>query len=173
MSLTPPQWGPPAEANYQSTAVPSHEFPGQPAEAVAPVSRSRRKLWIGLGASALVIAAAVLVLAFTVFGSSDQGVTIKFGLLDSSSSCSGGDGGYSDIGPGMPLTVRNEDNKIIASTTLPETGQDGFGCIWTMHVLVPDDAEQYSVEGGSRGAVTYSREQLEKDDWVVELEIGD
>ena len=146
--------------------------PVQPAPAP---DKQKRISWLILGA--FVLAAAVAgTLVFTLQGSSDRLLTIEYGLLDSEggSDCSGGDGGYSDIGPGMPVTVSDEKGTILASTTLPEDGEEfAFGCIWTMHVAVPGDAAQYSVEGGRRGAVTYSQQELDKADWKVSVGIGD
>jgi hypothetical protein len=167
-----PQAGPVTDDGQATLAA------GPPQTDVAATSagsppRNRRKLWIALAALIIVIVIGVaLTLVLTLSDGPGRPLTIKFGLLDADSSCSGGSGGYSDIDPGMPVTVRDQDNKIIASTTLPEDGEGGFGCIWTMRVAVPDDAEQYSIEGGSRGAVTYSRQQLEEDDWTAELVLG-
>lgn len=124
----------------------------------------------------IVVAAVVVTLALTLT-STKQKLTIEYGLMDidGGSDCSGGSGGYGDIGPGMPVTVSDEKGQILASTVLPEEGEglSGIGCIWTMEVAVDDDAEQYSVEGGRRGAVTYSHEQLEHDDWKVSVGVGD
>jgi hypothetical protein len=135
----------------------------------------KRTSWIVLGAF-LLVAAVAGTLIFTVTGSGDRLLTIEYGLLDfdGSSDCSGGGGGYGDIAPGMPVTVSDEKGTILASTVLPEDGEDvGFGCVWTMRVPVSDDAAQYSVEGGRRGAVTYSHQELESQHWKVSVGVGD
>jgi len=146
--------------------------PSVPEPAPAP-NRNRRYLLLG-GALALVVIVVVAIVALT--GSSDRPLKVSIALfdLDGSSDCSGGTGGYNDIGPGMPVTVKDETGKIIGSGSLPEHGKDleGLGCEWSISVIVPDDAKQYAVEGGDRGAVTYSRAQLDKDGWKAELSIG-
>jgi hypothetical protein len=135
----------------------------------------KRVSWLILGAF-LLVAAVAGTLILTLKGGDERLLTIEYGLLDTDggSDCSGGGGGYNDIAPGMPVTVSDEKGTILASTMLPEDGEEyPFGCIWTMHVAVPDDAAQYSVEGGRRGAVTYSHQELDKDDWKVSVGIGD
>lgn len=105
---------------------------------------------------------------------------ISFGLIDitSGSDCSGGEGGYRDIAPGMPITVKNQDGKILASTTLPEKGTTmplngrSGGCVWSVVVQVPGDQDQYAVEAGRRGDVTYSHAQLDQEKWRVGVTVG-
>lgn len=134
----------------------------------------RNRLILGGVLLAALIAGAVIV---SLIGSSDRPLKVTFALIDigGDSDCSGGDGGYDDIGPGMPLTVKDQDGKIIGSGTLPDKGEEyaGVGCEWTLHVMVPDDAQQYAVEGGSRGAVTFSHADLEEAHWEAHLSIGD
>jgi hypothetical protein len=142
----------------------------------APIPHQNRRYPLGL-----IVAAAVLVLglllALILFltGSSERPLTVKLALFDPDASCSeGGSGGYDDIGPGMPITVKDQNGKLIGSESLTEKGEfyPMAGCEWTTVITVPDDAEQYAVEGGSRGAVTYSRAKLEENDWTAELSIG-
>lgn len=146
----------------------------QPAEPVT--HRSRGALLIAGGV--LAVGAIATVLSLTLGGSPGQPLTLKFTLfdVDDGGSCAtGGFGGYGDIGPGQPVTVKDETGKVLASTTLPDSGEDagaGMGCTWTMHVVVPDDAEQYGVEVGRRGTVTYSRDEIARNDWVVETGIS-
>jgi hypothetical protein len=139
------------------------------------VNSNRTKILIALGGAVLLVVIIAIVL---LTGSSERPLKVRLGLFDAGSDCDGGSGGYDDLGPGMPITVKDQDGKLIGSSTLPEGGEpqeiDGlrFGCIWETVVMVPDDAEQYAVEGGSRGAVTYSRDTIENEGWIAELSIG-
>jgi hypothetical protein len=150
--------------------------PVMPTGSETPAMDKRRKLGLLIAGAFVLVAAVVVTLALT-FSGSKQPLTIEYGLMDigGDSDCSGGDGGYSDIGPGMPVTVSDETGRILASTTLPEEGEgfSGVGCIWTMQVVVDGGAEQYSIEGGRRGAVTYSHAELEQKEWKVSVGVGD
>jgi hypothetical protein len=106
-------------------------------------------------------------------------LTIEFDLYDDSSrnfsDCSGGDGGYSDIGPGMPITVRNQSGDVVASTFIPSSGEahpGGYGCVWTMRVEVPMHIQHAVITGGRRGEITYSRSDLIANDWTAFLSMG-
>jgi hypothetical protein len=158
---------------------------GSPGAPVAPQpgpSLFRRRPLL-LGAAALALVAGLVVAGVAVFGGfggpDEHPMTIRFGLFDATGdggNCSdGGSGGYSDINPGTPVTVKDETGKIVASTELPDTGKDNgesTGCIWTMHVTVPTDAKQYAVEVGRRGAVTYSHDKLVAAHWTTETSLG-
>jgi hypothetical protein len=144
--------------------------PPDPSLAPTPWFRQRRTLAVLGAIAALALIGGLLVNLLT--GSTPQPLTIDVGLLDADSSCSGGAGGYSDIGPGQPVTVKDENGKILASTVLPDTGSSVFGCVWTMQVLVPGDAQQYGIEMGRRGTVTFSHDKLVADHWKAELSIG-
>jgi hypothetical protein len=145
-----------------------------PAADPAQNRRNPLVLIIGIGALLTALVAVTLVLVFT--GSNERPMKVTLALFDSDATCTeGGSGGYDDIGPGMPITVKDQDGKVIGSESLPADGEyyAGAGCEWTVTVMVPDDAQQYAVEGGSRGAVTYSRAKLEENNWTAELSIGD
>ncbi|MCU1614692.1 MAG: putative rane protein [Frankiales bacterium] len=139
--------------------------------APAPVAPSRRKPLL-IAAGVLVAGLATAATLLLTSGPTMHPLTIDVALLDADSGCSGGAGGYSDIGPGQPVTVKDENGKILASTVLPDTGGGSFGCVWTMHVVVPDNAQQYGVEMGRRGTVTFSHDKLVADHWKAELSIG-
>ena len=113
-----------------------------------------------------------------------------------------GEGGYSDFGPGMNVTVRNGEGTIIGSgATRSLTAEDvpegeseevlagassfsaaqqnaylsdaGFGFGCTVAFeLEVPDAEFYEIEVGRRGELSYSRSELEAMDWDVELTLG-
>ncbi len=84
-----------------------------------------------------------------------------------------GKGGYSDIGPGMPVTVKDESGKLLGATSLGEGGGSSTSCTFTFTITGVGDAQIYSVEGGRRGAVSYPRADLEANGWKVGLTLGD
>src|SRR4051794_16490416 len=98
--------------------------------------RSRIALLIAGGG--LAVGAVATLLALTLGGGPGQALTLKFTLFDvedGGNCATGGSGGYGDLGPGQPVTVKDETGKIVASTTLPDSGEDagaGMGCTWTM-----------------------------------------
>lgn len=168
----------------QPYAQPEYQQPYavfDPAPPEPPAEDHRRRRVAAFIAAAVLLLAAIGTLIVLFTGDSERPLTVKLQLLDfdGGSDCDGGSGGYDDIGPGMPITVKDQDGKLIGSGSLPDSGEsqdvDGvtYGCIWSVAVMVPDDAQQYAVEGGSRGAVTYSQETLADHDWTAELSIGD
>lgn len=108
-------------------------------------------------------------------------LTVRFGLDDLGATCAtGGTGGYEDIGPGLPITVRDEAGDVIGSGALTAEGEDvtippngaAAGCFWTVPVEVPDDREFYVIEGGSRGEISFPRSDLESNEWTAEIGVG-
>lgn len=113
-----------------------------------------------------------------------------------------GDGGYDDVDSGAQVLVKNGDGKILATTTLQSgTGQTagdvlsdggvttttsyyGYGssflntvvrCTFPFQVDVPAGEKFYAVTIGSnghRGTLTYSKDQMAKNDWKVDISIG-
>ena len=106
-------------------------------------------------------------------------LTIEYDFYDDSrynySDCSGGDGGYSDVGPGMGLTIRDQSGDIVGSTTLPSSGTPypgGCGCVWTMTVDVPANVQYLVIGSSRRGEVTYDRDELVRNDWTAGISLG-
>lgn len=88
-----------------------------------------------------------------------------------------GTGGYSDIRAGLDVVVKNEAGTIVATSELHDgpTAYDSSTrgrCIFEISVSVPD-ASFYSIEVGSRGELTYSRDDMESMGWVVGFTLGD
>ena len=158
----------PYQPSYQSQPVP-------PAMPVAPPPPRSRRWLLAIGGAALAVTAVAATVIALVPGEEELTVGLALFDPDGVSCASGGSGGFSDIGPGMPITVRDQAGKIIGSGALPDHGEaagGGMGCVWTTTVTVPDDAEQYAVEGGDRGAVTFARQKLEENGWEAALSIG-
>jgi hypothetical protein len=84
--------------------------------------------------------------------------------------------GHSDIAPGVPVVVRNEENTVIATAKLgtPTVGDQAKGfcvCRYPFTVTLPP-AKFYTTTVGNRDGVTRSREYLEKSGWVMQYSLG-
>lgn len=84
----------------------------------------------------------------------------------------GGMNGFDDLRYEMPITVTNEEGKIIG------IGSAGFGvlvdsdCVFTYKIDNIPRSNFYSIEVGRRGKVNYSIEQIIRDNWKVLISIG-
>lgn len=118
-------------------------------------------------------------------------ITGSFTLIDADvagtwNACAGTNG-YDDFGPGMNVTVRDGEGKIVGvgnTEALTEADRTGIwaddvefsegstvSCVVKFTVEVKP-SEFYSVEVGSRGELTYSADELEASGWHVELSLG-
>ena len=91
-----------------------------------------------------------------------------------------GDNGYSDIYPGTIVTVFGNSNGEFAFSSLgfgteiwPEAGDLTLTCTfeWSS-VSLPYDSQGYSVEVSSRGAVSFSLDEIEYNNGVVSTRLG-
>lgn len=80
-------------------------------------------------------------------------------------------GGYSDIGAGTQVRVTDETGILLATSVLKGgvLTLEG-GCAFTFNVDVPE-AKMYQFEISRRGAVAYTREDLEQRGWTVHLSL--
>ncbi|WP_179720358.1 hypothetical protein [Petropleomorpha daqingensis] len=107
-------------------------------------------------------------------------VTVNFVLNDAETAASScvGEGGFGDIGPGTPVTIKNGSGEILGAGSLgvgsPQfTGGRASGCLWVTTLSgVPTNEAFYSAEVGRRGAVTESRADLQAAGWKFELSLG-
>jgi hypothetical protein len=83
-------------------------------------------------------------------------------------------GGYSDIAFGTAVVVKDAKGEIIA------TGALGIGettgsriCQFPLTVKGIPNSDFYSVEVSHRGALSYSIDELESEDWTLHLSLGD
>ncbi|WP_308205263.1 DUF732 domain-containing protein [Mycolicibacterium frederiksbergense] len=82
------------------------------------------------------------------------------GINSDGTSCQGADG-YSDVGPGTPITVKNGKGEILANTTLG-TGKSGTAdCTFSFSFPVTEGQDRYVVSVGRRGEFVYSFDQLQ------------
>jgi hypothetical protein len=82
-------------------------------------------------------------------------------------------GGYKDIQPGAQITISDQSGDIIAVTELePDPLSEDFDeCRFQFVAEVPE-ATFYSISLGRRGEMTYSFDDLEDAEWLIELSLG-
>lgn len=84
-----------------------------------------------------------------------------------------GYGGYDDLGLDIPVTITDEQGKIIA-TGLTQAGQETErGCVMSYVIKNVPKANFYSVEVGRRGKLTYSFDEMNSQKWKVHTRIGE
>jgi hypothetical protein len=208
-SLAPPieQAAPEQPVSAASMPTWTTEAPSPPvAPTTAPLAepepkKSRRKAVV-LGSVAVLVA--LIGLAIVQAGSKErETISGTFTLFDiggingSPTSCSG-EGGYSDVDAGMPVTIRDGDGTIVGSTSTRNATQselvaslvddgddtsedeaedlieslDGSFCTLVFEAEV-DDAEFYEVEVGTRGSLSFRKSELEDENWNVGFTLGD
>jgi hypothetical protein len=171
---------PPPPSAGPSTPLPPP--PGDPTGVLPTTKKSNRSLVlvlvaVAVGVVALLGVAAVAVL-FLFSGEPANKIGGTFTLIDSGFSsgkvCSG-DGGYSDIDFGSNVTVYDGSGKILATGILGiGIGTSYSRCVFPVEISekVPTK-DFYAIEVTRRGKVTYSKSQLEEQDWEVSLTLGD
>jgi hypothetical protein len=135
-----------------------------------------KPLWWAVG-GVLAVASVAIALILTLAGGG-RDLTVKFALIDFDRgvSCAGGTGGYSDVGPGMAVVVRDNDGRVIGTSALDPNGEavEDYACEWTAVVEdVPVGEDYYSVSVGRRGEQVYTGDQLDERDWEISLSLGD
>jgi len=94
-----------------------------------------------------------------------------------------GTGGYGDLRSGLPVRASDPDGRLLASGTLAAspvaTNADGqvpvperLRCVWTFVLPALPERPAYWVGIGDRGAVTYTRDELDAAGWNVEVSLG-
>ena len=84
-----------------------------------------------------------------------------------------GQGGYDDISSGLEVVVKNADGSIIAKDELWNGKSTGYNeCTFPFLVENIRDSEFYVVGVGKRGSLTFSRAELELDNWQVNFVLG-
>ena len=73
----------------------------------------------------------------------------------------GSGGGYDDIAAGAPVTVKDGTGTVLATTALTGGTLSKPGCTFAFRTHVPD-ADFYRVQVSHRDALTFSREELDK-----------
>jgi hypothetical protein len=119
--------------------------------------------------------------ATSVSASAADGHTVKgyLSLQDSAvfmgKACEGA-GGYTDLGEGTPVVVRDGDGEIIGTGRFSEgkgagvrSGAIGIpsACVFAFKVKHVPDADMYSFQMSHRGGVVYTHAELEENNWKV------
>jgi hypothetical protein len=146
----------------------------------APVAEAtkgvRAPLIVGLVVVALLAVGGVVMLTNGAIG----GHTVKgtfelnggFDSVAATTTGCEGKGGYGDIGPGTPVTVKNEKGELLDTTSLG-TGTGGtYTCSFTFMLKVPDTAKFYTFEVGRRGEISNSHEDMVASGWTAGLSLG-
>jgi hypothetical protein len=111
-----------------------------------------------------------------------QHATVKgtFELIDSDSSyysssidelssgCSG-TGGYSDIGPGTSVVLKNDRGRTLASTTLGPGNGSTYSCTFEFTFDITEGEADYVVTVSHRGDQHYTFARLQTDGAVLTL----
>jgi hypothetical protein len=94
-----------------------------------------------------------------------------------------GTGGYEDLRSGLPVTATDPSGAVLGSGTLmaapaPTTPSGDVPeaerrrCVWTFRLRALPERASYDIGIGERGAVTYTREELDTVGWNVEVALG-
>lgn len=171
--ITNPPW---AGAVIVSPVMP---YGVEPPGLERPAGRGRRKgLLIGIGLVLALAGAGVSVSLLSSKGSSRTTVAGTFVLADSDTASAGceGRGGYSDISPGVPVILTNQDNKILGSTSLGPGSADISAGTCTYNFTISDipkkDQSQYAIEVSHRGKVVNSYSEMVANGWTFKLSMG-
>ena len=83
-----------------------------------------------------------------------------------------GTGGYSDLGPGTPVTLKDGEGKVLGATTLGNGSGSTRDCLFTFSFASVPEASFYSLEVGKRGELTYSLADMQSRSWAIGGTIG-
>lgn len=172
---TPPVAPGDASAAMSSVPPPAPPGAGTPPPPDAGTSSRRRT---GLIVAAVI--AVAVVAGVVMFGMAGASNTIDgtFTLADSSGfSNTGtgcvGDGGYSDIRPGTAVTVRDGSGTILGTSSLGPGEELVVWCQFEFTVAGIPKADFYEIEVGRRGSLSYSYDEMARNDWNVSFSLGE
>lgn len=119
----------------------------------------------------VIVAAGVIAAAQSLSDARKVDVAGVFMLNDSDSALQNceGQGGYSDIFPGTSVTIRDEQGKIVGSTSLGRGESFGDYCLYTIAPTQVSSSNFYTVEVSHRGQVTLEKDELGS----MSLSLGD
>jgi hypothetical protein len=79
--------------------------------------------------------------------------------------------GYSDIGSGTQVMVKNGKGEILASAPLGEGHGDDANCRFAFTFPITEGEDRYVLSVGHRGEFSYSFEQLQRGG--IEIHLGE
>jgi hypothetical protein len=110
---------------------------------------------------------------------SSVGNTIFGPFALDSTSCAGG-GGYSDVGPGKDVVLKDGEGKTLAVGRLGSgirkddlgTSPRTYRCLFSFALEDVPEVPFYAVDLGRRGTVTYSLTDMRTAEWTLSLTLG-
>lgn len=100
------------------------------------------------------------------------GELVLHGAGTSGSRPCAGEGGYSDVQGGMPITVRDAGGTVIGSASLGNGSTNTAGaCRFSIDVTVPR-SDFYTFALGRRGEISYSYAEMTEQGWHVYFTLG-
>jgi Protein of unknown function (DUF732) len=79
--------------------------------------------------------------------------------------------GYSDVGGGTPVIVKNSKGEILTSTSLDDGHGDDVNCRFAFTFPITEGEDRYVLSVGHRGEFSYSFEQLQRGG--IEIHLGE
>ncbi|MCA1823035.1 MAG: hypothetical protein LC640_01960 [Frankia sp.] len=125
--------------------------------------------------------ALVLVIAMASRGTTHREISGTFTIYTSDftsaqlgQSCRGANVsyGYADIEDGTNVIVEDGGGEVIGTGELSGGVVDPLGCKFDWEVTDLPDTSSYSITVSHRGALHYTRSELEDHDWVVSITLG-
>jgi hypothetical protein len=89
-------------------------------------------------------------------------------ITTTGSSCRGS-GGYSDIGPGTEVTVKNANGEVVTSSALGSGSGTRSQCVFNFSFELTEGQDRYLITVSHRGDLTYSFDQLKNNDVALTL----
>jgi hypothetical protein len=94
-----------------------------------------------------------------------------------------GTGGYADLRSGVAVTVRDAEGTLLGTSNLTArpAPTDAAGevplaerrrCTWSFEFSNLPDKPDYKISIGERGAVEYTRAELQEAGWTVQISLG-
>lgn len=144
----------------------------------APSRRSPLRLALGWTVVLVILAVGALLIIGARENHRSHALGGDFLLTDTAASwtldqpCSGS-GGYSDIQPGLGVTVSDGAGKVIGTGSLGAGVADSdTTCSFPIAVPAVPQVDFYKVAVGHRGEITQSKAELKANAWQVEFTLG-
>jgi hypothetical protein len=169
----------------QPTAMPSDGPPVVlPMAAASATPTSGRRPWLILGV--VIFVAVVAAAGFISLNSSgiltphhdvvgtfevDNTDTTLSAITVVGGTCKG-TSGYSDLGPGTPVTLKDGDGKLLGTTTLGTGSGTAVRCTFSFNFTNIPEVSFYTLEVGRRGGISYGLSDMKAQSWSMGATIG-